>query len=230
MDASAQDRYAAERKAMLADIARITFETRGETGREVLSTRVMEAINRVPRHALVPAAEVSQAYRDSPLSIGLGQTISQPFIVALMTDLLDVKRGDKVLEIGTGSGYQAAVLAELGATVYTIEIVEELGREAAQRLPRLGYGSVMTRVGDGQGGWPERAPFDSVIVTAASPEVPGTLVSQLKTGGRLVIPLGSQHGAQTLYVMEKQPDGTVTRRAILGVRFVPLTGGEKRAQ
>ena len=229
MDAPAQDRYAAERKAMLEDIARITFETRGETGREVLSTRVMEAIERVPRHHLVPAAEASQAYRNSPISIGLGQTISQPFIVALMTDLLKVKPGDKVLEIGTGSGYQAAVLAELGATVYTIEIVEQLGREAAQRLARLGYRNVITRVGDGQAGWPERAPYDSIIVTAASPEVPGSLSGQLKTGGRLVIPLGSQHGAQTLYLMEKQADGALIRRAILGVRFVPLTGGEKRA-
>jgi protein-L-isoaspartate(D-aspartate) O-methyltransferase len=230
MDAPAQDRYAAERKAMLEDIASLTFQTRGETGREVLSTRVLEAIDRVPRHQLVPAAAVSQAYRNSPISIGLGQTISQPFIVALMTDLLNVKAGDKVLEIGTGSGYQAAVLAELGASVYTIEIVEQLGREAAQRLARLGYGNVITRVGDGQGGWPEGAPFDSIIVTAASPEVPGGLTRQLKTGGRLVIPLGSQDGTQTLYLMEKQPDGTLTRRAILAVRFVPLTGSEKPAQ
>jgi protein-L-isoaspartate(D-aspartate) O-methyltransferase len=230
MDASAQDRYAAERKAMLEDIASLTFQTRGETGREVLSTRVLEAIDRVPRHQLVPAAAVPQAYRNSPISIGLGQTISQPFIVALMTDLLNVKGGDKVLEIGTGSGYQAAVLAELGATVYTIEIVEQLGREAAQRLAGLGYGNVITRVGDGQRGWPQAAPFDSIIVTAASPEVPGSLTRQLKTGGRLVIPLGSQHGTQTLYLMEKQPDGTLTRSAILAVRFVPLTGSEKPAQ
>jgi protein-L-isoaspartate(D-aspartate) O-methyltransferase len=230
MDAAAQDRYAAERKAMLEDIARITFETRSDTGREVLSTRVMQAIGRVPRHRLVPAAEASQAYRNSPLSIGLGQTISQPFIVALMTDLLNVKPDDKVLEIGTGSGYQAAVLAELGATVYTIEIVEQLAREAKQRLAQLGYANVITRVGDGQEGWPEHAPFDSVIVTAASPEVPGALPRQLKTGGRLVIPLGSQHGAQTLYLMEKQPDGTLTRRPILAVRFVPLTGSDKQIQ
>jgi protein-L-isoaspartate(D-aspartate) O-methyltransferase len=230
MDAPAQDRYAAERKAMLEDIARITFETRSDTGREALSTRVMEAIGRVPRHHLVPAAEVSQAYRNSPISIGLGQTISQPFIVALMTDLLNVKPGDKILEIGTGSGYQAAVLAELGASVYTIEIVEQLAREAQQRLARLGYGRVITRVGDGQEGWPEHSPFDSVIVTAASPELPGALPRQLKTGGRLVIPLGSQHGAQTLYLMEKQPDGTLTRRPVLAVRFVPLTGSEKRIQ
>jgi protein-L-isoaspartate(D-aspartate) O-methyltransferase len=230
MDAPAQDRYAAERKAMLEDIARIAFETRSDTGHEVLSPRVMQAMSRVPRHHLVPATEVSQAYRNSPVSIGLGQTISQPFIVALMTDLLNVKPGDKVLEIGTGSGYQAAVLAELGANVYTIEIVEQLAREAKQRLAQLGYDRVTTRVGDGQEGWPEHAPFDSVIVTAASPEVPAALPRQLKTGGRLVIPLGSQHGAQTLYLMEKQPDGTVTRRSVLAVRFVPLTGSEKRIE
>jgi protein-L-isoaspartate(D-aspartate) O-methyltransferase len=227
MDAPAQDRYAAERNAMLEDIARIAFETRSDTGRQVFSTRVMQAIGRVPRHHLVPAAEVSQAYRNSPVSIGLGQTISQPFIVALMTDLLNVKPGDKVLEIGTGSGYQAAVLAELGATVYTVEIVEQLAREAKQRLAQLGYDHVITRVGDGQEGWAEHAPYDSVIVTAASPEVPGALPRQLKTGGRLVIPVGSQHGSQMLYLIEKQPDGTVTRRPVLAVRFVPLTGNDK---
>jgi protein-L-isoaspartate(D-aspartate) O-methyltransferase len=227
VDVQAQDRYAAERNAMLDDIARITRETRSETGREVLSERVMGALGRVPRHRLVPPSEESQAYRNRPLSIGLGQTISQPFIVALMTDLLNAKPGDKVLEVGTGSGFQAAVLAELGVRVYTIEIIEPLGREAAIRLRQLGYGDIATRIGDGYRGWPEHAPFDSIIVTAAAPEVPPALAEQLKTGGRLVIPLGSESGAQTLYLMDKQNDGKLTRRAILAVRFVPLTGGTR---
>jgi protein-L-isoaspartate(D-aspartate) O-methyltransferase len=183
----------------------------------------MEALARVPRHRLVPAGEVGHAYRNSALSIGLGQTISQPFIVALMTDLLDVKTGDKILEVGTGSGYQAAVLAELGANVYTIEIVEPLGREAAARLAELGYRNVVTRIGDGFRGWPEQAPFDSIIVTAAPPEVPPALIEQLKPGGRLVIPLGQSGATQTLYVIEKLKDGGVNRRAVLAVRFVPFT-------
>ena len=224
MDAAGQDRYAAERKEMLEDIARTTRETRSETGRAELSPHVMEAIGRVPRHRLVPLGEQGSAYRNRPLAIGLGQTISQPFIVALMTDLLDARPGDKILEVGTGSGYQAAVLAELGARVYTIEILEPLGREAATRLAELGYKSVVTRIGDGYRGWPEQAPFDSIIVTAAPRDVPPALVEQLKVGGKLVIPLGESGGAQTLYVVTKQPDGTTTRRPVLAVRFVPLTG------
>ena len=228
MDSDAQERYAAERKAMLEDIARTTRETASETGRASLSERVMQAIARVPRHRLVSAGDEAQAYLNRPLSIGLGQTISQPYIVALMSDLLEVKAGDKVLEIGTGSGYQAAVLAELGAKVYTIEIVEPLGREAARRLTSLGYTAIETRIGDGYAGWPEQAPFDSIIVTAAPPDVPPELIRQLKPGGRLVIPLGSQLGAQTLYLIQKTADGTLTRRPVLAVRFVPLTGGEKK--
>ena len=224
MDAGAQDRYAAQRDAMLEEIARTTRETRNETGRAALSPRVMEALKRVPRQKLVPPGEESNAYRNRPLAIGLGQTISQPFIVGLMTDLMDVKPGDKVLEVGTGSGYQAAVLAELGAKVYSIEILEPLGREAAARLAALGYRSVATRIGDGYRGWPEEAPFDSIIVTAAPREVPDALVAQLKPGGKLVIPLGQSGGAQTLYLMEKHADGRLTRREILAVRFVPLTG------
>lgn len=227
MDSSAQDRYAAERREMLEEIARTTRETRHETGRAALSERVMSALARVPRHRLVPPGEERHAYRNRPLSIGMGQTISQPFIVALMTDLLDVKPGEKVLEIGTGSGYQAAVLAELGAKVHTIEIVEPLGREAAKRLADLGYKNIATRIGDGYRGWPEAAPFDSIIVTAAARDVPAALAEQLKTGGKLVIPLGSQLGAQILYLMEKQPDGKLSRREVLAVRFVPMTGGAK---
>jgi protein-L-isoaspartate(D-aspartate) O-methyltransferase len=228
MDAEAQERYASQRQAMIEEIARTTRETAAETGRRELSNAVMQAIARVPRHRLVPATEEADAYRNRPLSIGLGQTISQPFIVALMTDLLEVKPGDRVLEIGTGSGYQAAVLAELGAKVHTIEIVEPLGREAAARLAALGYAGIETRIGDGYVGWPERAPFDSIIVTAAPAEVPPELTRQLKPGGRLVIPLGPDFGAQTLYVIEKQADGRLVRRPVLAVRFVPLTGGGAR--
>jgi protein-L-isoaspartate(D-aspartate) O-methyltransferase len=226
MDSDAQERHAADRAAMLEEIARDARDTRRETGRGELSSRVMEAMARVPRHRLVPAAEEANAYRNRPLSIGHGQTISQPFIVALMTDLLDVKPGDRVLEIGTGSGYQSAVLAELGADVYTIEIIEMLGREAATRLSELGYKNVTTRVGDGYMGWPERAPFDSIIVTAAAPDVPQALADQLKVGGRLVIPIGTPMGAQTLYVAEKGTDGKLKRREVLAVRFVPMTGGK----
>jgi protein-L-isoaspartate(D-aspartate) O-methyltransferase len=228
MDSDAQDRYAAQRQAMIDEVARTTRETRRETGRAALNERVMQALARVPRHKLVPAGDEAAAYLNRPLSIGLGQTISQPFIVGLMTDLLEVQPGDKVLEIGTGSGYQAAVLAELGATVYTIEILQPLGEEAAARLKSLGY-KVMTRIADGYRGWPEAAPFDSIIVTAAAREVPGALVEQLKTGGRLVIPLG-ESGAQTLYVMTKEPDGRIVRRAVLAVRFVPFTGEASKSR
>ncbi len=224
MDANAQDPYAAARHAMLGDIARTTAETRTETGRAALSASVMEAMRRVPRHKLVPAGEEGSAYRNSPLSIGLGQTISQPFIVALMTDLLEVKPGDKVLEVGTGSGYQAAVLAELGARVFTVEIIDALGREAAARLRGLGYRTITTRIGDGYRGWPEAAPFDAIIVTAAPREVPPALLDQLKPGGKLVIPVGETGGAQNLYLMEKLADGKLMRRHVLAVRFVPLTG------
>jgi protein-L-isoaspartate(D-aspartate) O-methyltransferase len=223
MDAPSQDRYAAERKTMLDEIARITRQTGGETGRAALSDRVMGALGRVPRHRLVASGDEPRAYLDRPLPIGLGQTISQPFIVALMTDLLDVKPGDRVLEIGTGSGYQAAVLAELGAQVYTIEIVEALGRDAAQKLKQLGYSQIQTRTGDGYRGWVENAPFDAIVVTAAPEDIPPALTEQLKPGGRLVIPLGSQSGVQTLYVVEKRADGTLPRRPVLAVRFVPLT-------
>jgi protein-L-isoaspartate(D-aspartate) O-methyltransferase len=229
MDASGDDRYSAERQAMLEEIVRIARETAAETGRPVLSERVTTAIARVPRHRLVTSADEAVAYRNQPLPIGLGQTISQPFIVAIMTDLLDVNPGDKVLEIGTGSGYQAAVLAELGARVYSVEIVEPLAREAATRLAELGYANVATRVGDGFGGWPQEAPFDAIIVTAAPREVPPALVEQLKIGGRLVIPLGSQSGVQTLYAMRKDETGALVRRAALAVRFVPLTGSGARS-
>jgi protein-L-isoaspartate(D-aspartate) O-methyltransferase len=228
MDASGQDRYGSDRREMLDEISRMARETRGETGRAAFGAGVMEAIARVDRHRLVPDDERGNAYRNRPLGIGLGQTISQPFIVALMTDLLDIRPGDKVLEVGTGSGYQAAVLAELGANVYTVEILEPLGREAAARLAELGYKNIAARIGDGYRGWSEHAPFDAIVVTAAARELPPALIEQLKPGGKLVIPLGESAGAQTLYVVEKHDGGRTTQREILAVRFVPLTGeGQK---
>ncbi len=230
MAAGAQDDYARGRERMLEDIAALTRESRIETGRASLDARVMDAMARVPRHEFVPAGEKRNAYANRPLPIGRGQTISQPFIVALMTDLMEIKPGDKVLEVGTGSGYQAAVLAELAGRVYTIEIVEPLAREAAERLERLGYRNVETRTGDGYRGWPERAPFDAIIVTAAPREVPQPLIDQLKPGGRLVVPVGGQFAGQRLLVIEKQPDGRITRRSVLAVRFVPLTDDAGRQQ
>jgi len=228
--AQGQDAFELQRKRMVEEIAALTRETRVDTGRASLSERVMGAMAKVPRHEFVPALERRNAYANRPLPIGRGQTISQPFIVALMSDLMEVKPGDRVLEIGTGSGYQAALLAELAGTVYTIEIVEPLAREAAERLKRLGYRNVMTRTGDGYQGWPEHAPFDAIMVTAAPREVPQPLMDQLKPGGRLVVPVGGQAAGQSLLLIEKQPDGKISRRTILAVRFVPLTDKSGRQQ
>jgi len=183
----------------------------------------MAAMGKVPRHRFVPVLQDIFAYDNRPLPIGEGQTISQPYIVALMTDLLDPKPTDTVLEVGTGSGYQAAVLAELVAKVYTIEIVEALGLRARQVLGELGYRNVEVRVGDGYGGWPAAAPFDAIIVTAAPAAVPQPLIDQLKPGGRMVIPVGASSDAQHLLLVEKQSDGRTTTRRALPVRFVPLT-------
>jgi len=228
--AHGQEGYEPQRKRMVEEIAALTRETRLETGRAALSERVMAAIAKVPRHEFVPALERRNAYANRPLPIGMGQTISQPFIVALMTDLMEVKPGDRVLEIGTGSGYQAALLAELAGTVYTIEIVEPLAREAAERLNRLGYRNVVAKTGDGYQGWREEAPFDSIMVTAAPRAVPQPLIDQLKPGGRLIVPVGGQAAGQSLLLIEKQSDGTITRRTILAVRFVPLTDKSGRQQ
>ena len=230
MTAEAQNAYAAERARMVEHIAALTRETRFETGRATLSERVMSAMSKVPRHEFVPAWERASAYADRPLPIGHGQTISQPFIVALMTDLADIAPDHTVLEVGTGCGYQAAVLGELAKAVYTIEIVEPLGREAAERLKRLDYQNIKTKVGDGYQGWREHAPFDAIIVTAAPREVPQPLIDQLKPGGKLVVPVGGQIGGQSLVVLEKQPDGSIARREVLGVRFVPLVDQSGRQQ
>jgi protein-L-isoaspartate(D-aspartate) O-methyltransferase len=223
--AQAQDPYARERAALLQEIASMAKETGAETGRPVFSARVMAAMAKVPRYSFIPASYGALAYANRPLPIGHGQTISQPYIVALMTELLDAKAGDTVLEIGTGSGYQAAVLAELVASVYSIEIIEPVGKNAAALLQQLGYANIHARIGDGYNGWPERAPFDAIIVTAAAPRVPPALVAQLKPGGRMVIPVGAEGEVQFLHIMVKQADGSISTQRSLPVRFVPLTRG-----
>jgi protein-L-isoaspartate(D-aspartate) O-methyltransferase len=190
--------------------------------RGITNARVLAVMGRVPRHEFLPASLRAQAYGDHPLPIGYDQTISQPFIVAFMTEKLEPKPTDKVLEIGTGSGYQAAVLAELVREVYSIEIVEPLARRAEADLKRLGYTNVMVRAGDGYKGWPEAAPFDAIIVTCAPEHVPQPLVDQLKEDGRMIIPVGPT-GDQELYVLRKKGE-KVERRAVLPVRFVPMTG------
>lgn len=193
--------------------------------RDIKDERVLDAMRTVPRHEFVPEGARSDAYDDSPLPIGHRQTISQPYIVALMTQLLEPKLTDRVLEIGTGSGYQAAVLSGLVKEVFTIEIVEPLGRRAAEDLKRLGYRNVLTKIGDGYAGWPEHAPFDSIIVTCAPENVPKPLVEQLAEGGRMVIPVGNA-GDQKLFVLEKR-GGKVRERMIVPVRFVPMTREKK---
>jgi len=223
MNARATDEMSVRRERMIAEIEQLVRETRRETGRAALDVRVIAALRKVERHRFLPPGFSAQAYDNRSLAIGAGQTISQPFIVALMTDLLNVAPGDKVLEVGTGSGYQAAVLAAIVREVFSIEIIESLGREAARALAAAGYRNVQTRIGDGYAGWPDEAPFDGIIVTAAAPYVPQPLINQLKNGGRLVIPLGEPQGVQSLFVIDKDVRGTLTRRKVLDVRFVPLT-------
>ncbi len=222
--------YEPQRRRMMEEIAALARETATETGRSHLSERVMAAMGSVPRHEFVPERARRNAYDNRPLPIGGGQTISQPFIVALMTELMDVRPGDRVLEIGTGSGYQAAVLAHLAGTVYTVEIIEALAVEARGRFERLGYRNIVAKTGDGYQGWAEHAPFDAIMVTAAPQRVPQPLIDQLKAGGRLVVPVGGQLAGQSLLLIEKKPDGSVTRRTMLAVRFVPLTDPSGRQQ
>ena len=210
-------------QGMLRDIEREVEFTRHLIGRDALSPRVMDAFREVPRHEFVPEGMRDLAYLNGPLPIGEGQTISQPYIVALMTDLLVPQPEDVVLEVGTGSGYQAAILSRLVSQVYSIEIIDSLAAAAGERLRRLGYTNVEVRAGDGYLGWPEHAPFDSIIVTAAVPEIPAPLVEQLRPGGRLVTPVGQPFGAQELILLEKTADGQIHETDVLGVAFVPLT-------
>ena len=209
------DQLTARRRQMVAEQI---------AGRDVKNPRVLEAMRTVPRHRFVPPALASRAYDDSPLPIGYDQTISQPFIVAHMTEALDIQSSHSVLEIGTGSGYQAAVLGELARTVYTIEIVPELARAAAATLKALRYSNVHVRVGDGYAGWPEHAPFDRIMLTAAPEEIPRPLIDQLAPRGRLLAPVGEQGAVQWLTIVDKTPQG-VTQRRTLPVRFVPFTRG-----
>jgi protein-L-isoaspartate(D-aspartate) O-methyltransferase len=194
--------------------------------RGIENPRVLEALRDVKRHLFVPPNEVTSAYEDHPLPIGHGQTISQPYIVALMTEAIDPQPEDRVLEVGTGSGYQAAVLSKLVKEVYSIEIVEPLGKSAAERLQKLGYENVTVRIGDGYQGWPEKAPFDAIVVTAAPPEVPQALVDQLAEGGCMVVPVGTAF--QELMLVEKKK-GEVKKRVITAVRFVPMVKGKDDA-
>jgi protein-L-isoaspartate(D-aspartate) O-methyltransferase len=210
---------------LLQEIEADVRETAYLTGRAALDPRVMEAFGRVPRHAFVPNGLQVSAYDNHPLPIGHGQTISQPYIVALMTDLIRPRPEDVVLEIGTGSGYQAAVLSGLVKQVYSVELVEALGLLARERLQRLGYGNVEVRVGDGHLGWPEHAPYDGILVTAAAESVPPALVRQLKPGGVLVIPVGLSHFSQQLRLISKDADGHLQERNVLPVVFVPLVEG-----
>nr|WP_269137372.1 protein-L-isoaspartate(D-aspartate) O-methyltransferase [Pseudomonas sp. PGPR40] len=221
----ADDPFAPLRDAMVREIANLSSATRTETGRGEFAAPVMAAMAKVPRHKFVPPGEVSYAYENRPLPIGYGQTISQPYIVALMTDLTQVGPGDVVLEIGTGSGYQAAILAELAQAVYTMEIIEPLAVQAGERLGRLGYAKVQARLGDGYHGWPEHGPYDAILVTAAASHVPPPLIAQLKAGGRMVIPVGAPFMIQYLLLIEKAGDGSVSTRQVLPVRFVPLVEG-----
>ncbi len=209
----AEDPFAAQRAAMV----RSQIEARG-----IRSVSVLQVMRTVPRHEFVPAGVRLYSYDDNALPIGHGATISQPYIVAIMTELLDVQPNDKVLEIGTGSGYQAAILSRLAKSVYTIEIVPELAREAAPRLARLGFTNVTVQSGDGYLGWPEKAPFDRIMLTAAPVDVPKALIDQLKAGGKLVAPVGAR-GVQELIVVEKFADGRVRQRSVLPVAFLPMT-------
>ena len=219
-----EDDFGTQRRRLRAEIEQVAAATADSTGRPQFSSRVMGAIDAVPRHRFVPPRELKHAYANRPLAIGYGQTISQPYIVALMTELLEPKPGDVVLEVGTGSGYQAAVLAKLVARVYTIEIVPELAKSATLRLEQLGHGNVEVRLGDGYYGWREHGPYDGIIVTAAANAIPPPLIEQLRPGGRMLIPVGAPFSAQELIVLTKDADGKVSTRSVLPVAFVPLTG------
>ena len=220
--ATAADPFAFARARMIREIEGDVIVTSEEIGKKTLDPHVMRAMATVPRHLFVPSPLQGVAYENRPLPIGYGQTISQPYIVALMTDLLRVDSDDKVLEVGTGSGYQAAVLAMLVKNVYTMEIVEPLAKQASTRLRQLGYPNVTVRYADGYSGWKEAAPFDAIIVTAAASHIPPPLIQQLKPGGRMVVPVGAPFMTQYLIFVQKTATGRVTTRQMLPVRFVPL--------
>jgi protein-L-isoaspartate(D-aspartate) O-methyltransferase len=217
--------FAEQRASLVAEVDATYAETSSETGLAAMSPAVRRALGKVERHRLIPAEQQSRAYGNHPLPIGNGQTISQPYIVALSTDLIQPKPGDVVLEVGTGSGYQAAVLAEVVSRVYSIELIESLGKSAEKRLAELGYSNIEVRIGDGYKGWPEKGPFDAIVVTAAAPYLPVALLEQLKPGGRMVIPVGASSEIQYLRVIEKRLDGTIDDKRVLPVRFVPLVPG-----
>jgi protein-L-isoaspartate(D-aspartate) O-methyltransferase len=223
--AAGDDRYADDRARMIQTIEAHAQSAAGALGRDHIDPKVLAVMDKVPRHEFVSDWYEGQAYDDRPLPIGHGQTISQPFIVALMTDMLEVGPDDVVLEVGTGSGYQAAVLAHLVRDVHTIEIIPELAERAEERLEFLGYDNVRTYTGDGYYGVPEPAPYDAIVVTAAAHQVPPPLIQQLKPGGRMVIPVGGGFALQHLMLVEKDADGRVRTRQTLPVRFVPLTRG-----
>ena len=219
------DGFADDRLQMVEAIRDDLRRTSSHIDRTAFDERVMQAMATVPRHEFVPPVNRSNAYLNKPLAIGYGQTISQPYIVALMTDMLNPEPGQRILEIGTGSGYQAAILSQIVAQVYSIEIIEELGETASRVLHKLGYDNVMTRVDDGYNGWPEHAPFDGIVVTAAISHIPPPLVRQLKNGGRMVIPVGTRFQTQYLTLVEKDQHGEISTRQLLPVYFVPFTGG-----
>jgi len=217
-----------EMAQMLRDIRQEVEFTKGWIGRDRLDARVMAAMKNVPRHQFIPEESRYAAYVNGPVAIGHGQTISQPYIVALMTDLLKPSADDVILEVGTGSGYQAAVLSHLVKKVYSIEIVAALAQEAAERLKRLHYANIEVRSGDGYLGWREHAPFEGIIVTAAAPTIPPPLIEQLKPGGNMVIPVGSPFGRQVLSVVSKDDSGHTVTNKLISVAFVPLTGNHQR--
>ena len=219
-----EKQYDKARKSLVEVIEKEVEETRGYLGKRKLSKTTIDAMGSVKRHKFVPLINRIRAYENRPLPIGYGQTISQPYIVAVMTDLLDLKHSDRVLEVGTGSGYQAAVLAEIVKEVYTIEVISELGVAAAKKLEKLGYKNVKTEIGDGYYGNEENAPYDAIIVTAAAGHIPPPLLKQLKPGGKMIIPVKSFYHVQHLILISKDEKGSITTRQILPVRFVPLTG------
>lgn len=220
----AQQDWQRQRYALVSEVEAMVSSTRAYLQQDGLDKKVLDAMRTVPRHEFVPIKRRFDAYENRPVAIGYGQTISQPYIVAIMTDLIKPKKGDKVLEVGTGSGYQAAMLAELGVDVYSIEIIEPLAKQAALNLKQAGYDKVHTRTGDGYYGWESEAPFDGIVVTAVASHIPPPLIRQLKPGGHMIIPVGSAFMTQYLVLVNKDAEGQITTRQVLPVSFVPLTG------